>query len=219
VAKDQIICAWFSANGERLGTYHGHQGAIWTVDVDPNTNFIASGAADNTIRLWEVKTGKLLKTWDFGSAIKRVEFSPDGMQLLGVTEKRVGHLSTIVVYDINPDPEAEQSNEQSLRIVCDDAKATVAGFSFDGRYIVSGHEDGTVNQYDAKVSMPFLVIYFSIGFAKSYLYRPAKWKTAQPFTTIQSPIFNGPQTVHTLSLPPRTKQPSSLPSFPTASQS
>src|SRR5262249_28259460 len=61
VAKDQIICAWFSANGERLGTYHGHQGAIWTVDVDPTTTFLASGAADNTIRLWEVKSGKLLK--------------------------------------------------------------------------------------------------------------------------------------------------------------
>jgi translation initiation factor 3 subunit I len=161
VAKDQIICAWFSANGERLGTYHGHQGAIWTVDVDPTTNFLASGAADNTIRLWEVKTGKLLKTWDFGSAIKRVEFSPDGKQLLGVTEKRVGHLSTIVVYDIDPDPEAEQSDEQSLRIVCDDSKATVAGFSFDGRYIVSGHEDGTVNQYDAKVK-PYLPSPYSV---------------------------------------------------------
>jgi len=150
VAKDQVICAWFSANGERLGTYHGHQGAIWTVDVDPNTTLLASGAADNTIRLWEVKSGKLIKTWDFGSAIKRVEFSPDGTQLLGVTEKRVGHLSTIVVYDIDPDPEAEQSSEHSLRIVCDDAKATVAGFSYGGRYIVSGHEDGSVNTYDAK---------------------------------------------------------------------
>ena len=150
-AKDQIICAWYSANGERLGTYHGHQGAIWTVDVHPTTTLLASGAADNTIRLWEVKTGKLLKTWDFGSAIKRVEFSPDGTQLLGVMEKRVGHLSTIVVYDVNSDPQAEQSNEQSLRIVCDDSKATVAGFSFGARYIVSGHEDGTVNQYDAKV--------------------------------------------------------------------
>ena len=116
-----------------------------------------------------MKSGKLLKTWDFGSAIKRVEFSPDGKQLLGVTEKRVGHLSTIVVYDIDPDPEAEQSNEHSLRILCDDSKATVAGFSFDGVYIVSGHEDGSVNQYDAKVSTPFSSLVF-LGFCQQQTY-------------------------------------------------
>lgn len=26
--------AWFSHNGERLGTYDGHNGAVWTIDVD-----------------------------------------------------------------------------------------------------------------------------------------------------------------------------------------
>ena len=102
------------------------------------------------MRLWEVKTGKLLKTWDFPTSIKRVEFSADGTQLLGVTEKRSGHLGTIVVYEINPDPEAKQSDEHVLRIVCEDSKPTVAGFSYLAHYIISGHEDGTVSQFDAK---------------------------------------------------------------------
>lgn len=112
---------------------------------------LATGGADNTMRLWEVKSGKLLKTWDFATSIKRVEFSPDGRQLLGVTEKRSGHLGSIVVYDIDLDIEAEQTSEQGLRIVCDESKATVAGFSYGARYIIAGHEDGTVSQYDAKV--------------------------------------------------------------------
>ncbi|KAG8428534.1 translation initiation factor eIF3 subunit [Metarhizium acridum] len=90
VAKDQQICAWFSHNGERLGTYHGHVGAIWTVDVDPTTTMIASGSADNTIRLWDVKSGKCLKVWEFPTAVKRVEFNEDGTKLLGVTEKAHG---------------------------------------------------------------------------------------------------------------------------------
>ncbi|KAK7517661.1 eukaryotic translation initiation factor 3 subunit I [Phyllosticta citriasiana] len=150
VSKDHVVCAWYSANGERLGTYHGHIGALWTVDVDPTTTLLATGGADNTMRLWEVKSGKLLKTWEFETSIKRVEFSPDGRQLLGVTEKRSGHLGTICVFDINPDPEAEQTDERKLRIVCEDAKPTVAGFSYGAKYIVSGHEDGTVTQWDAK---------------------------------------------------------------------
>lgn len=110
------------------------------------------------MRLWEVKSGKLLKTWDFPTAIKRVEFSPDGRQLLGVMEKRSGHLGAIIVYDINPDPTAEQSNEYSLRIVCDESKATVAGFSYLSKYIIAGHEDGSVSQYDAKVRLAMVTV-------------------------------------------------------------
>ncbi|KAF2841789.1 translation initiation factor 3, subunit I [Patellaria atrata CBS 101060] len=156
VSKDHVICAWFSINGERLGTYHGHQGALWTVDVDPSTTLLASGGADNTIRLWEVKTGRLLKTWDFPTAIKRVEFSPDGRRLLGVTEKRMGYLGTIVVFDIILEVDADQTNEPSLRIECTESKATVAGFSYVGKYIIAGHEDGTVSQYDAKTAEQYL---------------------------------------------------------------
>lgn len=103
------------------------------------------------MRLWDVQTGKLLKTWDFESSIKRVEFSQDGRQLLAVTEKRTNILSSIMVYDIIPNVDAEQSSEHVLRIVCDESKATVAGFGFDAKYIIAGHEDGSVSQYDGQV--------------------------------------------------------------------
>ena len=33
-SKDQQINVWFTTNGERLGTYDGHTGTVWTVDVD-----------------------------------------------------------------------------------------------------------------------------------------------------------------------------------------
>ena len=33
-SKDHVVNAWFSHNGERLGTYDGHNGAVWTIDVD-----------------------------------------------------------------------------------------------------------------------------------------------------------------------------------------
>jgi translation initiation factor 3 subunit I len=150
VSKDQQICVWFSHNGERLGTYHGHVGAIWTVDVEPTSTMIATGSADNTIRLWEVKTGRCLKVWEFPTAVKRVEFNEDGTKLLGVTEKRMGYLSNIVVLDINPDVNAEQSEERVMTIVCDESKATVAGWSYMSKYIIAGHEDGSISQYDAK---------------------------------------------------------------------
>lgn len=33
-SKDHVINVWHSHNGERLGTYDGHNGTVWTIDVD-----------------------------------------------------------------------------------------------------------------------------------------------------------------------------------------
>jgi hypothetical protein len=33
-AKDNAPSVWYSINGERLGTYKGHGGAVWCIDVD-----------------------------------------------------------------------------------------------------------------------------------------------------------------------------------------
>lgn len=105
------------------------------------------------MRLWDVRTGKCVKVWDFNTAVKRVEFNEDGTKLLAVTEKRMGYLGTIVVLDVIVDVNAEQSDERSLVITCDESKATVAAWSYLSKYIIAGHEDGTVSQYDAKVCL------------------------------------------------------------------
>lgn len=60
-AADNIVCVWDSETGERLGTYEGHAGAVFDIDVDYKTKFLISGSGDSTIRLWEVTTGQELK--------------------------------------------------------------------------------------------------------------------------------------------------------------
>jgi translation initiation factor 3 subunit I len=32
-AKDHTPTVWYASNGERLGTYRGHNGAVWCCDV------------------------------------------------------------------------------------------------------------------------------------------------------------------------------------------
>ena len=59
-----------------------------------------------------------------------------------------------MVLDIKVDVEAEQSDEKAMVITCEESKATVAGWSYLSKYIIAGHEDGSVSQYDAKVSIP-----------------------------------------------------------------
>ena len=54
-AKDKHPNVWYSINGERLGTYDGHGGAVWCLDVDWQTQHFLSGAADNTIRYFSCR--------------------------------------------------------------------------------------------------------------------------------------------------------------------
>ena len=126
---------------------------------------LATGAADNTVRLWNVKTGECVKVWEFPTAVKRVEFSPDGYRLLAVTEKRMGYLGTIVVFDVRyGDGEGnhldDQAEEPTLKITCEESKATVAGWSYLGKFIIAGHEDGSVSQYDPKVGIQSNVFWY-----------------------------------------------------------
>lgn len=58
-AKDSSPCVWYSSNGERLGTFDGHAGAVWCIDVDWRTQRLLSGSGDMSIRLWDCETGTL----------------------------------------------------------------------------------------------------------------------------------------------------------------
>eukprot|EP00057_Strongylocentrotus_purpuratus_P010945 XP_011665419.1 PREDICTED: eukaryotic translation initiation factor 3 subunit I-like [Strongylocentrotus purpuratus] len=59
-AKDTTPNIWYSVNGERLGTFEGHSGAVWCIDVDWESQKAITGSADNTMRMWDIKTGKNL---------------------------------------------------------------------------------------------------------------------------------------------------------------
>ncbi|CDP11954.1 unnamed protein product [Coffea canephora] len=70
-AKDHTPTVWFADNGERLGTYRGHNGAVWCCDVSRDSSLLLTGSADQTAKLWNVKTG----TWGFGKATSRTKAS------------------------------------------------------------------------------------------------------------------------------------------------
>jgi translation initiation factor 3 subunit I len=130
---------------------------------------MVSGSADNTLRLWSVSTGKNLYTWEFPTAVKRVEFSDDDEQIVCITEQRMGHQCAIRVFNINR--EGDDSNREchifrlhrtfnNLRLAESKdptyffnpigSKATVCAFSYTPGIIVTGHESGKVALFDVK---------------------------------------------------------------------
>ncbi|EIN12673.1 WD40 repeat-like protein [Punctularia strigosozonata HHB-11173 SS5] len=150
-SKDHVINVWFTHNGERLGTYDGHNGTVWTVDVDSSSRFLVSGSADNEMRLWEVSTGKCLYKWEFPTAVKRVAFNEDDDQVVCITEQRMGYQGAIRVFNINRTGDGTKQSKEPVHMFNPiGSKATVCAFSYVPGIIVTGHESGKVALFDMK---------------------------------------------------------------------
>lgn len=149
MARDNVVNVWFSSNGERLGTYVGHSGAVPGIDVDATTTLLATGSSNNQVRLWEVRTGRCLYVWEFPVSVRRVAFNPQGTQLLVLTEERMGHRGMLRVFNVNRNPEnwTEQEAEPMRSITFSGRKATCALFDAFGTHILTAHEDGRVALY------------------------------------------------------------------------
>jgi WD40 repeat protein len=56
----------------------GHSGLITAIASSADGNYMATGSDDGTARIWDTRTGALLRTLNDGNAVTNVRFSPDG---------------------------------------------------------------------------------------------------------------------------------------------
>lgn len=49
--KDKEINVWYLENGERLGTYSGHNGVVWDIDISYDTKTMVSACADPSVKV------------------------------------------------------------------------------------------------------------------------------------------------------------------------
>nr|XP_054772437.1 eukaryotic translation initiation factor 3 subunit I-like [Lytechinus pictus] len=98
-AKDTSPNIWYSINGERLGTFNGHGGAVWCIDVDWDSRKAITGSADNTMRMWDIKTGKCTVELEYKSAVRTCGFSYSSNYFFTTTDRTMGQTSDLCVYD------------------------------------------------------------------------------------------------------------------------
>ncbi|KAB2081048.1 hypothetical protein ES319_A05G106400v1 [Gossypium barbadense] len=148
-AKDHTPTVWFADNGERLGTYRGHNGAVWSCDVSRDSMRLITGSADQTVKLWNVQTGSQLYTFNFGSPARSVDFSVGDKLAVITTDPFMELTSAIHVKRIARDP-AEQTEESELVIKGPQGRINRAVWGPLNRTIISAGEDAIIRIWDSE---------------------------------------------------------------------
>lgn len=147
-AKEGNVCAWYTKNGELLGTYKGHNGVVWSLDVSSDSRRLATGGGDNTIRIWDVYTGKELHSLTQRNSVRHVSFSIGNGYLLVITDHRMHFLCQLLVYKVNPDGRMDE--EPVCQIELQPPRIVAAEWGPLNQFILAGHEDGTLSVWDWK---------------------------------------------------------------------
>jgi translation initiation factor 3 subunit I len=98
-SKDHIPSLWRSETGERIGTYNGHKGTIWDLDVDRFSTRVLTASADATCNLWECETGDLIETFTHRGPVRGVAWAEGGDMFATISDPFVDHPAQISVYD------------------------------------------------------------------------------------------------------------------------
>jgi translation initiation factor 3 subunit I len=141
-SKDQHPTVWYSHNGERVGTYDGHKGSVFSLDVSYDSTRLVTGAADNQCILWDSQTGQSVWSVEVETAVRSVAFSLGDQYVAFVTDATMGHNGFLHVYSVNDHRKPVQKFEIHGK------KPTVAVFANLNTSILSGHEDGSLQLRD-----------------------------------------------------------------------
>ncbi len=123
------------ASSESARVMRGHRGSVTSICFSPDGRWLASGGWDQTIRIWDVSTGRQeRKLDDHSGEVFSVVFSPDGRFLASC-----GFDRKIMVWEVS-----SWNLRHKLRL---DTYATAIDISSDGSVAV-GTRDGDITLSD-----------------------------------------------------------------------
>jgi WD40 repeat protein len=132
--KPAIVQARLSNSGRMAA----HKDAITSVAVHPGGTQIASVSLDKTIKLWDLESGKELRTiTGIGGSVNAVSFSPDGKTLIHGAEDK-----TIRIWDAETGRAVRTINGHTDYV-------NEARYSPDGKRIASCADDKLIKIWDA----------------------------------------------------------------------
>jgi WD40 repeat protein len=131
------------------------------VSLSPDGTRLASGSWDNTVKVWDVRSGaELLNLHGHTGQVTSLSFSPDGTRLASSS-----YDNTVKVWDARTGAEVLTLRGHTRAV------ASVS-FSPDGTRLASGSWDNTVKVWDARIAAETLTLYGHTGQVTSVAFSP-----------------------------------------------
>lgn len=125
-------------SGGLLHTCAGHSSDVFAVLFSPDGGRLYSGSRDQSVRVWDVASGRWLATLEgHGQYVTSLAMSPDQTRLAAGS-----WFGQIVLFDV-------ATGDQIASIRAHDSAIRGVAFSPDGRWLGSASYDGTVRLHDS----------------------------------------------------------------------
>jgi WD40 repeat protein len=198
-AERQLYAA---VTGRRsLGTLTGHTGAVTEVAVSQNGSRAITGSEDNTVRLWDLGSGREIRAIGDYRPYRPVVFSPDDSRFaIGFLDNTIrifdsvngtqlavlkGHADFInsIVFSRDGTSIASASYDRTVRIWNSVTGQMIVGmahnntvnsvrFSADGSQVLSASDDETARIWNARTGKMIMILKGHQGHVRSAEYSP-----------------------------------------------
>ncbi len=138
-----------SASGGLVRTFEGHTSLVYSVHLSADGRYALSGSEDKTTKLWDVATGRCLRTLqeEYPLGVTSVQFAADGRHALIGS----GH-SSFGLWDVTTGARVRTFAGHSGGLAAGMGGTTSVHLSANGRHVLSGGNDRRLKLWEVATS-------------------------------------------------------------------
>jgi WD40 repeat protein len=133
---DKTVYLWNVSSGDEVRRFPGHSNFVYAVAFAPDGRHYASGSVDRTVRVVDLGTGQMVRSFDGGhtSAVTNVAFSLDSRHVFASG-------GNVIQWDVS-------TGNQVRRFEGHTGAVLGLALSPDGRRLLTGGDDRTIRLWD-----------------------------------------------------------------------
>ncbi|MFM6486164.1 MAG: WD40 repeat domain-containing protein [Dolichospermum sp.] len=116
-------------NGNLLANFPGHEKWVNSVSITEDGKKAVSGASDNSLKLWDLQSGKIIHNWENDDGITAVAITPDGKTVISGSRNK-----TLKLWNA-------ETGKPVLSLEGHDSWVTAVAITPDGKMAISGSDD------------------------------------------------------------------------------